>query len=135
MYNVTVFLRTKLSYIEKFKLISSIKVNNIASWENNFFLTFDVDWAHEEIIADTLNLLYNHDASATFFATHESSVLKSVIEDKKHEVGIHPNFNDLINNTCVGENAESRLKNLLELFPSAKSIRSHSTTWCGIIRN
>ena len=64
-----------------------------------FFLTFDVDWAHKEVIADTLNLLYNRDTPATFFATHESSVFKSVIENNIHEMGIHPNFNDLINVT------------------------------------
>ena len=123
-----------MNCIEKFKLISSIEVDNLATWENKLFLTFDIDWAHDEVISDTLNLLYNNDVPATFFATHESPVLKSVIEDNKHEVGIHPNFNDLINNTCVGENAESRLKYLLDLFPSAKSIRSHSTTWSGVIQ-
>ena len=119
---------------ENFKLISSIEVGNRASWENKLFLTFDVDWAHEEVITDTLDLLHKYDVQATFFGTHQSPILNSVFEDNKHEVGIHPNFNDIINNTCVGENAESRIKNLLELFPSAKSIRSHSTTWSGVIQ-
>jgi len=114
-------------------LISSINTENINTWENKIFLTFDIDWAHDEVIEDTLDLLSHYKVPGTFFATHDSPVLRNVIKDK-HELGIHPNFNDLINSTSVGENADYRLKYLLELFPYAKSIRSHSTTWSGVIQ-
>jgi len=50
-----------LNYLENFKLISSIEVGIRASWENKLFLTFDVDWALEEVITDTLDLLYKYD--------------------------------------------------------------------------
>ena len=52
-----------------------IEPNKITSWDK-IFLTFDMDWAHDEIIADTLELIENSDINCTFFITHKTSLIK-----------------------------------------------------------
>ena len=115
-------------------LISSINPENKDTWENKIFLTFDIDWAHDEVIEDTLDLLSNYKVPGTFFATHDSTIMKRIIDQKFHEIGIHPNFNDLLNDNTCDLTAEYKITELLELFPSAKSMRSHSTTWSSIVQ-
>ena len=63
-------------------LISSINTENIDTWENKIFLTFDIDWAHDEVIEDTLNLLSHYKVPGTFFATHDSTIMKRIIDQK-----------------------------------------------------
>ena len=115
-------------------LVSSINTKKLDTWENKIFLTFDIDWAHDEIIQDTVDLLSHYKVPGTFFATHESTVVKHLFDQKFHEIGIHPNFNDLLNDNTCDLTAEYKITELLKLFPSAKSIRSHSTTWSGVIQ-
>jgi len=50
------------------------------------YLTIDVEWACEEVLADTLRLLDERGVRATFFCTHPG------IEVRKHERALHPNF-------------------------------------------
>ncbi|MBT3469874.1 MAG: hypothetical protein HOH33_01255 [Verrucomicrobia bacterium] len=35
-------------------VISSINVHDSESWQNKNFLTIDIDWAHDEILADAI---------------------------------------------------------------------------------
>lgn len=82
-------------------------------------LTFDVDWASEPVLEHLINKLTDLNLSATFFATHDSEVLKSLNSDF-FEVGIHPNFNhskgDII----------TPIKELKKIYPNAIGGRSHS---------
>lgn len=43
---------------EKFGKISEIEAEYPETWENRIFLTFDIDWANDEIIKDTIVLVY-----------------------------------------------------------------------------
>lgn len=86
-------------------------------------LTFDVDWAPDAVVADTLELLAAHGARATLFATHETTVLRG-IEADGFEVGIHPNFNPLL--AGQGGSADDVLDGILDLYPAARGVRSHS---------
>lgn len=52
-------------------LIRQIDVDQTAFWNEKIFLTFDIDWAHDEVIDDVLQLLSKYQASATLFATHD----------------------------------------------------------------
>lgn len=87
--------------------------------------TIDIDWAHDDIIEDLIEFLGGHGVCATWFATHETKTLDKLL-DKGHEVGIHPNFNPLFEETPELPGAMARLKALCELVPDATSIRSHS---------
>ncbi|MBN8704012.1 MAG: hypothetical protein J0M08_13170 [Bacteroidetes bacterium] len=93
--------------------------------------TADIDWACEEVIADTISLFEKYNVKCTFFATHDSSVLKNCNKDL-FEIGLHPNFNQILNGTST-KNAEQVFKELKEIYPFAKGARSHSLTQSGPI--
>lgn len=106
-----------------FSSISKIDVAREKTWKNKIFLTFDIDWAHEEIIYDCCNLIAEFNVEATWFITHKSPNLQHL--SKKHEIGIHPNFNNLLagdsKKTC-----KEILSQLINIAPNSKSVRSHS---------
>ncbi len=100
----------------------------------NVFLTFDLDWAHDEVLADLLDLLDRHISldpafSCTFFVTHATPMLDMLRKRANYELGIHPNFNSLLTNSrdcSVNAPAETVVDRLLCVVPEAKSVRSHS---------
>lgn len=42
-----------------------------------FAINFDVDWANDEVMEDTLRLVDEYNIKATFFATHHTPTLKN----------------------------------------------------------
>jgi hypothetical protein len=111
-----------------FGKVSEIDISNIHSWEN-IYLTFDVDWASDEVINYTIDLLEMYNAKATFFITHDSKVLNRLRQNNNFELGIHPNFNYLLNgSTEKGLNFNQIIENILRIVPEAVSVRSHSMT-------
>ena len=86
---------------------------------NNVCLTFDLDWAPDDVIEYVINKLIKSNLSATFFATHDSSILKSLKSDFI-EVGIHPNFNNSSNDII------SPIHKLMDIYPNSIGGRSHS---------
>ena len=86
-------------------------------------LTFDTDWVDEIAIEYVIELLNKYDAIGTFFATNHYGCLKQKI---KHEVGIHPNFNNLLNGTSKNISAKTVLSRILEEYPDSIGFRSHS---------
>jgi hypothetical protein len=91
----------------------------------NYF-SVDIDWAPEEVVADTLSLFEQYRVKCTLFATHESDVL-SACDRELFEVGIHPNFNPLLNGESE-RSAAAVLDEILALYPEATGVRSHSMT-------
>lgn len=89
--------------------------------------TSDIDWAPELIIQDTVDLFGKHGAKCTFFATHKSDLLLS-LPTSEFEVGLHPNFNELLNGSSVHGNSQTIMEKLLESYPHSKGVRSHSLT-------
>ncbi len=87
--------------------------------------TCDLDWAHDVVLADTLELFRHWGVPCTFFATHATPVLAN-LDERVFEVGIHPNFNPLL--TGASGSPETVLDNLLGLYPGTKGLRSHSLT-------
>lgn len=113
--------------IKRFGKINEIGVDRPATWQDKVFLTFDIDWAHDEVLEDTIDLVEQAGASATWFVTHDTPMLERLKANPKFELGIHPNFNFLLQgDPCKGANAEEVVDRLLEIVPEAKSVRSHS---------
>ncbi len=111
------------------ELISNINLQNKFSWEDKLFITIDIDWAHDVIIEDTLNLLEEAQASATLLITHKTKLLSKLFNNKLFELGIHPNFNNLLNGTAEKSLDSTKvISKLLEIVPNAKCVRSHSMT-------
>ena len=109
--------------------ICDIVTDESTSWKDKVFLTFDIDWAHDEIISDTIDIVEAAGVSATWFVTHETPILERLRANPDFELGIHPNFNNLLNgNHNNGRTVEEIVDRLLELVPEAKSVRSHSMT-------
>ncbi|KFD40772.1 hypothetical protein DK28_0215645 [Peptococcaceae bacterium SCADC1_2_3] len=81
-------------------------------------ITFDIDWVSDELVKYVVNLLEQYQIKATFFATHESALLKS-LDSAKYEIGIHPNFNK-------GDDYNKIIEDLKVIYPKAIGVRSHS---------
>ena len=79
-------------------------------------LTLDVDWAPDEVIVECVAALDHAGTRATFFATHDSELLRDLAEAGVHEVGVHPNFD---------AGPDGGLPELLRLYPRAVGGRSH----------
>lgn len=109
-----------------FRRIRTIDPDDPASWEDGFFLTFDFDWASDPILEDCIGLVERAGVAATWFVTHDTPLLDRLRANPAFELGIHPNFNELIEGRPDGKNAESVVAELLELVPGAVSVRSHS---------
>lgn len=88
-------------------------------------LTFDIDWAPDQVIDDLLNLLTKYNAKATLFATHLTPVLEG-LDAEQFEIGIHPNFNHLLNGQGKGTNFKGIIDEIKNWFPQSKGARSHS---------
>ena len=115
------------NYSENFTTISKIDCGNKETWSGKIFLTFDIDWAHDEVLEDTINLITKAGVDATWFVTHPTKLLRKLRTDLDHELGIHPNFNDLLSGTNQSSSKEI-IKDYLRIVPDAKSVRSHSLT-------
>lgn len=112
-----------------FSTVSNIDINDPASWEGKVFLTFDIDWAHDEVLADCIDLVEQADVPATWFVTHETPLLERLRANPNFELGVHPNFNFLFSmKTQAGASAEEVLERTMALVPDATAVRSHHMT-------
>jgi hypothetical protein len=98
------------------------------------YLTFDIDWACDEVVEDTILLLLEYDARATFLVTHRSDTLEIFRQHKdRFELGIHPNFNELLTRDQIEGNYLKSLHEIKQVVPEAVSARSHSMTQNSLI--
>lgn len=88
-------------------------------------ITSDIDWAPEPVIEYMVEIFRRNRIKCTFFCTHHSPVLLQSDPDL-FELGIHPNFNPSL--AGQGKPADSIVDELLEIYPTAKGVRSHSLT-------
>ena len=109
------------------ELIRNIRVNDSSSWKNKVFLTFDFDWACNEVIMHTVTILEQYRIKATFFCTHKTSLLNRLIGNPLFDVGIHPDFNFLLEKRHYqNKSVQSVVKDLLKMVPNSTVVRSHS---------
>jgi len=86
--------------------------------------TCDIDWAPEEVIADTLNIFETFGVKCTMFSTHHSLELTKASR-QLFEIGIHPNFHPLLRG---GSNIsyDDILDEILDIHPEAVGVRTHT---------
>lgn len=96
------------------------------------YLTFDIDWAHDDVIAHTLDILEKEDVPATIFVTHDTPLLGRMRGNPNLELGAHPNFIPLdLGNTDVShflDYTRGILQTYKELVPEATTVRAHGLT-------
>jgi len=115
-----------------YKLIKNIDIRKPESWKDKIFITSDIDWACDEVMNYTINIFEKHNARVTFFATHKTKIFEDF--NSHYEIGIHPNFNFLLNGDFrYGKNYSEVIKYYKEMFPDAVSVRSHSMTQSTLI--
>jgi hypothetical protein len=123
-----------INKIPVFRKISEINPDDNHTWDDSIYLTFDIDWACDEILADSIELVEKMNVSATWYVTNQTSLLKRLTENPIFELGIHPNFNFLLEGDSRNSStAKDVVTTLSSIVPSAKSIRSHSLTWGDVI--
>lgn len=114
--------------------ISEILPEDSVTWAQKLFLTIDIDWAHDDVLADTIDLIEQADVCCTWFVTHGTPLLERLRANPKFELGIHPNFNWLlIGDFRNGVSARNVVERLLEIVPEARSVRSHSMAQSSVI--
>ena len=69
---------------KKIEAIKHIDFNNASSWKSSLFITFDLDWASDEVLKFTLELVEKYNIKATFFVTHNTKVLEKA--KKNYEI-------------------------------------------------
>ncbi|MCL1864062.1 MAG: hypothetical protein FWF78_10905 [Defluviitaleaceae bacterium] len=94
-------------------------------FSKKIFLTFDVDWAIDSVMTFTYDILGKQKVKATFFTTHDSLFFDTLRNDKNIEIGLHPNFNPLLDGSTSGKGFGQIIDDLLKIAPSAVSYRSH----------
>jgi len=120
-------LGMKSNYIH----FKDIDVDCPDTWQNKRILSFDMDWASDEVLADSIDLVERSGVKACFFVTHDTILLKRLRENEKIELGLHPNFNPLILAQSLDKSADNILEELKEIVPEASVLRSHSMTTSG----
>ena len=111
--------------MKKTLLIKDLQ-HSLVNFDDNIFLTFDIDWASDEVLNYCLDILDTNNLKATFFVTHETPVLDRMRENQNIELGIHPNFNFLLNGDFrYGKTYVEVIDYYLKIVPEAISDRSH----------
>ena len=106
------------------------KINHIniekENWRNNIFLTFDLDWVNDPILLEIIEFVEKFNVKATWFITHKTKLLDKLRENPNFELGIHPNFNQIVKGEHFHKiNFEKIVDDLLVIVPEAVSVRSH----------
>ena len=93
------------------------------------YLTFDIDWAHDDVIAHMLDVIETENVPATIFVTHDTPLLARMRANPNIELGAHPNFIPLeLGNSDIsqfGDYTSHILQFYRTLLPEATTVRSH----------
>lgn len=92
--------------------------------ENDFVLTFDIDWAPDFVIDYVANILIANKVKSTWFVTHNSDAIERLkARSDLFELGIHPN---MLSGSTHGKTEDEVLNYILNIVPNAISMRTHS---------
>lgn len=93
------------------------------------YLTFDMDWASDEVLVWFYGFMRDLAVPYEINVTHDTKVLQKFREDDLVELGIHPNFNWLLNGGGNGGvDYKEVLSKVKSIVPEAITMRSHSLT-------
>ena len=111
-------------------LVSSIIPEDPSTWRDKVFITIDIEWASDETILHVLEPIRSAGLFATLFWTHPTPLIESIRADRSFELGIHPNFNRLLEGGSVPApgGAEAILRSCMDIVPEARAVRSHCVT-------
>jgi hypothetical protein len=112
-----------------FSLIKDINIDSEFTWKGKVFLTLDMEWASDDSIKYVLDKVISNDAKITIFCTHETPLIDDLKNESRIELGIHPNFNFLLNGDFrYGKSIDDVLYYYKQIVPDCVSVRSHCLT-------
>lgn len=85
-------------------------------------LSIDVEWAPEFVIEWMVGKVKGSGLPATWFATHSSDALNSLVSDPAQEIGLHPNF---LPGSTHGNTMEEVMNQMKRCYPNAIGLRAH----------
>lgn len=87
-------------------------------------ITVDIDWAPDDAIDLTADLLIAAAVPATWFVTHDSPAVRRLAGHRAlFELGVHPNF---LSGSSHGGTIVEVLDHCMTLVPGARSLRTHA---------
>lgn len=94
------------------------------SWSDDpvFCFTSDIDWASEEIIQYSHQIISGDDLKLTYFNTNPSRFLTTLNSAKKINMQIHPNF---LPDSSHGNSFSEVIHYCKQLVPDAEGVRCH----------
>lgn len=101
-----------------------------SSWTGKRVLSIDIDWAHDAVLEDTIDLIERAAIKACFFVTHDTPLLARLRANPLFELGLHPNFDPLLSGEAL-RSARDIVMDLARVVPEAKVLRSHAMTTSG----
>ncbi|MCA3265837.1 MAG: hypothetical protein ING19_07175 [Azospirillum sp.] len=116
------------SWAERFGRLGEIDAARPRTWEGRLFLTLDLDWAIDAAIGQCLDHIEQAGVAATIFVTHDTPLLARMRRNPRLELGLHPNFNPLLEGAAGAGDARRVMSDLQRIVPDAKVVRSHSMT-------
>lgn len=91
--------------------------------QNDFIITFDVDWAPDWCILQIADILIKKKIKATWFITHDCQGIRHLRDyPELFELGIHPNFHK---DSTQGKQPHEVMDYLMAVVPEARSVRTH----------
>lgn len=96
--------------------------------EKKIYLTFDMEWANDDVLDYFYHLVEKLAVKATIMVTHDTKWNDIFRKNPDIELGIHPNFNKLLLGKVVGGGYTDILEDLKRIVPEAEVYRSHSLT-------
>lgn len=89
------------------RTLSSIQVGAEADWSGAPYLSIDIDWAHDDVLADTIDLVEECRLPVTWLVTHDTTLLARLRGNPYFELGIDSVFSILPScDDCAGRDAE-----------------------------
>ena len=89
------------------------------------YITMDMDWANDGVLADTVSLAESLEIPVCLFVTHDTPMLEVIREHPLFTLGIHPNFLPQLNGQTE-KSFRPAMEELHALVPEAKVIRCHA---------
>jgi hypothetical protein len=109
----------------RFRRISELPLEPASEW-SDVYLTFDIDWACDEVLAETIDLVESAGVAATWFVTHATPLLGRLMRNPAFELGVHPNFNPLLAGAADAAGIIAVMDDLRAIVPDARVVRAHS---------
>lgn len=114
------------SQSDLFGLISDIDLARSDSWQGKVFVTLDVDWAPDFVIREVDKTIEALGIPATWFITHKSDAVLQLFGRDQYEIGVHPNFAPLLQDSYKRFTINEIIENARKLAPSATAFRCHA---------